>query len=385
MFPIPHVRLIGATLAALFAGVRILLADDAPPVNAKQMLQQLDQLKDQQVSQEKTTKQRAFQEALSAAGSVPKAVELWEESVRMTQFQGAARESTQFREWKTKDGEAFKSAEVQTALHLYFNWLAITLQRSTGAKIHDLLPTIVAHAREAMSAQMMFDAFDQNLKKAKEAATPVTAAPVGFGGRRAPVPVLAREKFEIDELVRRTFDAIANRPLGGSNYVEAMHLTEYLTNLAPARKPAARPGQGQAAEAAAPTIEWEGVPGNADGIYERVVLPQLRLEKDARAVEYWDGKMQRESDQASRSRLTFEIDKFNQVRRPQLIWSRAQEYAQIGQVNRAATEMFAVIKANPGHADAGAWIAELQGLLSPPAAAPAPASAGEAAAAAAAK
>jgi hypothetical protein len=189
--------------------------------------------------------------------------------------------------------------------------------------------------------------------------------------------VLAREKFEVDDLIRRTFDAIANRPLGGSNYVEAMHLTEYLTNLAPARKPrnAAQPDAPTAAD------EWEAVPGNADGVYEKVVLPELRLEKDARAVEYWDGKMQRESDLASRSRLTFEIDKFNQVRRPQLIWSRAQEYAQIGQINRAATEMFGVIKANPGHADAGAWIAELQSLLAPPAP-PTPASASAASAAA---
>jgi len=380
MFPIPHVRLIGATLAALFAGVRILLAQDAPAVNEKQILQQLQQLKEQQVAGEKSTKLKAYQEALSAASNPAKAIELWQESVRLTKFQGAGQESAQFREYKAKEAEAFKATETLTALHLYFNWLAITLQRSTGISVHDLLPAIIGQAREARNAEMMIDALEINLKKEREAMEPVaTNYPVG--PRRAPVPALAREKRDSSENVRRLYDEIANRPLGGSVYVEAMHLTEYLTNLSPSER-AARQAAKNDTELA---TDWEPTPANADGIYEKVVLPQLRTEKDARAVEYWDGKMQREADRATLSKLTFEIEKFNQVRRSQLLWNRAEEYAQIGQKNRAITEMFAVIKGNPTHADAGAWIAELKTLLvpAPPAGAAAPASSAAAISAAA--
>jgi hypothetical protein len=65
--------------------------------------------------------------------------------------------------------------------------------------------------------------------------------------------------------------------------------------------------------------------------------------------------------------------KFNTVRRPELQWSRALEYAEIGQKNRAAAELLGVIKANPAHPSVGAWIAELEKMFSPAPATPAPA------------
>jgi len=131
---------------------------------------------------------------------------------------------------------------------------------------------------------------------------------------------------------------------------------------------------------------WEQNPGNFDGIYRNIVQPELRGQLSQRVFDYWDAKLRTEADRASRSKLTYEIDKFNSLRRPELLWGRAEEYAYIGQTNHAATEMFNLIKTYPTHPDADEWIAELKKLLTPstsattaapvaPAAPPAPTSA----------
>jgi hypothetical protein len=80
-------------------------------------------------------------------------------------------------------------------------------------------------------------------------------------------------------------------------------------------------------------------------------------------------KLKREADKASQSKLAFEIEKFNTMRRPVLLWNRSQEYVNLGLKNRAATEMFALIKAHPTHPDADEWLNTLEELLAP---APAP-------------
>jgi hypothetical protein len=93
-------------------------------------------------------------------------------------------------------------------------------------------------------------------------------------------------------------------------------------------------------------------------------------------MDYWDMKLKKEADAATRSKLSFEVDKFNTLRRPALLWNRAQEYTYLGQKNRAVTEMFNQIKTYPNHPDASDWVTALEAMLAPqpaPEAAPAPA------------
>jgi hypothetical protein len=116
--------------------------------------------------------------------------------------------------------------------------------------------------------------------------------------------------------------------------------------------------------------QWEMVPGNYDGIYASIVLPELRQQKDVRILEYWDGKLKREADAATKSKLTFEVDKFNTIRRPTLWWNRTQELVHLGQKNRAITEMYNLIKGFPLHPEADTWIAALETLVAPPAPVP---------------
>jgi hypothetical protein len=329
------------------------------------MLQTIQTIKEQQSQQSKTTKAKAIQEALAAASSTARAVELYEEAVRATQFQGVSKENAQFRQWKEKEGDALKEKEVQTALRLYFNWLALTLQRANGASNKDLLPAVMSHAREVVADQAAMDAFDDAVKKEKDAAA---AAPPGV---RRPASVRDREKRADADAAKRMHDQIALRPLASSAFVQWMRLGEVISDIAPPRKNQ-KQGQGKAAaEAANPETSWEGTPANIDGIFTLIIQPELRNLKDPHVVDYWDAKLRHESEVATRSKLTFEVDKFNQVRRPQLLWSRSQDLAAIGHKNRAAAEMFSLIKGFPTHPDVPTWIEQLQALLVPPAAEPA--------------
>src|SRR3954470_366223 len=147
-----------------------------------------------------------------------------------------------------------------------------------------------------------------------------------------------------------------------------MRLSDYISDVAPQRGGRGGKGKGGAAQQAAddtPQPTWEGTPGNFDGLYLNILLPEMRNQKDIRLLEYWDNKIKREGEAATRSQKTFEIDKFNQVRRPSLIWSRDQDLLRVGQKNRAIADMFAQIKAFPTHPDAPGWIAELELMLAP--------------------
>ena len=95
--------------------------------------------------------------------------------------------------------------------------------------------------------------------------------------------------------------------------------------------------------------------------------------RDQRIIEYWDGVIRREAETVAKRKVNYEETRFNQVRKPALVWQRAQDLLAIGLRNRAILEMVAVLKANTIHPQAEAWRKELEGLLATPATTTAPA------------
>ena len=112
---------------------------------------------------------------------------------------------------------------------------------------------------------------------------------------------------------------------------------------------------------------WELGPFNVEGIFQTIILPELRAQKDPRVLEYWDNKMRQLADRATKAKSPLEIDKFNQITRPLLQWGRALDMETIGLRNRAITEMFSIVKANPAHPGVEAWMKELRTRIQPPA------------------
>ena len=75
--------------------------------------------------------------------------------------------------------------------------------------------------------------------------------------------------------------------MGGSVYVQWMKLSDWVT-----------------------VDGWENTPGSFDGIYKNIILPEMRAQKDPRLLDYWDMKMKKAADEASRSKLAFDLDKY---------------------------------------------------------------------------
>jgi hypothetical protein len=321
-------------LAALIAAPALHGQQDAPAPDINQLLQALHAIREQQTTQIKTQKQNALQQINAVSGSPERAIQFWEDAIRATQFDGMAKEGAQFRAWKDGEGETLKDHTVANAVHLHLAWLGLTLQRSAGATPKELLPAVVNYTKELAADEAVLDALSDSIKREKEAAA---IAPPGGGNRRT-----QPAKKTTDAEIKREHDSILKRSLTASPVVKWMNLGDMVN-----------------------VPKWENNPSDFDGIFEKVILPELRLQKDLRALEYWDIKLKKEADAASRSKLAYEVDKFNTQRRPTLLWSRAQELATLGQKNRAVSEMFTLIKTYPTHPEASDWMTKLEQMLMP--------------------
>lgn len=315
-------------LASLFCAGTLAAQQDAPPVDVAALLQALRGIKDQQAQQMKAAKQKALQQVQAAAASGPAAAAAWEEAVRVSQFAGAA--GSQFKEWREKEGEALREKEASNAAQLHFKWMALTMQRSIGTPVKEMLPQIVAFTKEIAADDAAMDALEDSIRRDKELAG---------SGRHG------KDRKTNDEAVKKLHDQILRAPVNGSVAAQVLKITD-LFNV----------------------DKWEMAAGNVDGIYSHIILPELRANHDPRVLEYWDMRLKREAENASRSKLAFDIDKYNSVRRPDILWNRTQDVLLLGQRNRALGEMFNLVKTYPNHPRADEWVTAIEQILSPAAA-----------------
>lgn len=270
-------------------------AQDANPVDMNTILNTLETIKKKQVDGIKSEKNKLIQQFFAAGASNGSALEFYLQAILATQFDGQNRPITQFHEWKKKQADHLHA--MQNAIRLHLLYLAMTMQRSAGSEVKDLLPQLVNYTQQVMADR---DALDEQAEMMKQ-------------------------------------------PLGGSIFVKWFLISNYISEA----------------------TEWEMSPGNVDGIFEKTILPEFRRQKDPRLLEYWDLRIQREADQAAKSKRTFDMDKFNLTTKPKLLWSRAQELIVLGLKNRAINDMFTLIKSYPSHPDSAGWISTLEQIVGP--------------------
>jgi hypothetical protein len=324
---------------------------DLPPVDIKQLLQALRQFRDQNEAATKTRLTTAYQQVTAAASSNEKAAAAWEEAVLAVQFAGVDHQTTAVRAWKQDEGEALRSKEGANAARLHLHWLGLSLQHSSGAETKQLLNNIIEFARQVEADRDMMEKFEAQLEKLRERAP---------AGKRAP----GNKDVAEDTRVKRLHDSIMRTPVTNGPVARKLQIVELLGDLGGKRKK----GDGEAKKADAEgATGWEPVPGNVDGIYRSIVLPEFRATKDPRLLEYWDLQLKLNNEKVVPGMPSFEERQITQVRRPALMWSRAQDILLLGQRNRAATEMFNIIKAYPLHPDAAGWMKQLEEMIAPPA------------------
>lgn len=324
---------------------------DTPPVDVNQLLQGLRQFKEQNESGVKTRRSSAYQQVMAAAASNEKAAAFWAESVLMVQFAGADQQTTAVRDWKQGEGEALRTKEAANAARLHLLWLGLTIQHSAGAETKQLLNNIVDFTKQVEADDLMIEKVADQIDKAKERAG-------------SPRKANANKSIAEETQAKRTHDSIMRMSVANSPVARRLLITDVVGDVG-GKKKKADGGDG---------ASWESVPGNVGGIYNSIILPEFRANKDPRLLEYWDMTIKKAQQNIDPGMADYDERQWSQVRHPRLLWSRAEDVYLIGQRNRAVTEMFNLVKTHPQHPDNAAWISRLESLLAP--AAPAPASQG---------
>jgi len=281
---------------------RCVSAQDAPPVDAKALLSSLSELKKKHDQSAKTMDGKVLRDFMAAGANNGTAIAFYQDAIRATSFVGQSREQTEFHEWKKQMADTLKSVELQTAVRFHLNYLVISLQRAQGGTVPQLLPALIAYTDQVTQSG-------------------------NISSRQDPL--------------RKSIEDMLKKSIAESIFAKWYGTTKYLQDLK----------------------EWETIPGNCEGIWQKVILPQLRKDKDQRAVQYWDTKLQREAQSASASDLTFYVEQFNNMRKPELLWSRAQDVLAIGHRNQAINEMAAILKGWPDHPRFNEWTTQLVGIV----------------------
>jgi hypothetical protein len=162
-----------------------------------------------------------------------------------------------------------------------------------------------------------------------------------------------------DTHAKKLHDSILKTSVATSAVAKNLHITDLLADVG-RRKKKNDDGEGGSS--------WETVPGNVNGIYNAIILPEFRATKDPRLLDYWDMMIRKAQENIYAGMPDFEEKQWSQVKKPSMMWSRAQDLMLIGQRNRGITEMYNLIKAYPQHPDAAGWIAILEGIAAPTAA-----------------
>jgi hypothetical protein len=340
------------SLAFATAAIAAQLSDVAPP-DAAQVLDVLAKLKAQNESTIKQRRSTAYETVKAAAASGERAVALWKDAVKAVQFEGADDEAAKLRQWKDSAGEALNSKEAQAAARLHMMWLYYTLQHQAGVARKDLLPLVIDYTNQLSAHGQSMEGFNDDLERQRE-----KNAGAKGGARRDTNEELA---------VKRAQESILNTPVSGSPVAKFLGLEDILPR---------GPGQNERmARSVAKLLgtsapkggdeAWPMTPGDLDGIHRAIILPAYREAKDARIFEYWDFVIKRETEAIAKRNNDYEQQRFQQIRRPELLWSRAEDMLAIGLKNRAILDMVAVLKANPIHPNAGAWMGQIETLVKP--------------------
>jgi hypothetical protein len=319
-------------LPALFAvSLAAHAQQDAPPVNVDALLRELEQIEQQQKQALLSARQSAMNQIRTGASSGSAAADLYEKAVEAIQFEGIRNKGGAFAEWKSNKAALLRTKEVQTALTMHLRYLALSMERKASDKPELFVQPSLTYANELIGADPLF------IKLSQSAAQPA-------GSDRD------REQRALDKEAVKLKEELLGRSLNDSIFVKWMRLGSSLP-------------KGE---------DWELVPGNLSGILEKNVRANLRATKNPALLATYELEMKFLADRVTATRRDHDATEFNTVTRPRLQLARANDLVELGQKNRAVTEIFQLVKTYPQHPDFGKWLQRLRELLAPPAPAETP-------------
>lgn len=305
---------------------------DAPPVNADAILQELQQIEQQQKQALLSARQSAMSQIKLGASSGSAAADLYERAVEDIQFEGTRNKGGAFADWKAGKAALLRTKEVQAALMLHLRYLAMSMERKASDKPELFVPPSLAYVNELVGVDALF------IKQAQSAAQPANS------DRDREQQALDRESIKLK-------DELLGKSIADSVFVKWLRLGSSLP-------------KGE---------DWELNPGNLSGILEKNVRMPLRQAKNPTLLATYEQEMKFLADRVTSTRREHDATEFNTILRPRLQLARANDMAELGQKNRAVNEIFLLVKTYPQHPDFGKWLQRLRELLTPAAPAETPA------------
>lgn len=320
--------------AVVFAAAllpRFAAAQDGPAINADAILRDLEQIEQKQKDAMQSARVNAINQLRNVAANGNAAADLYERAVEETRFEGSKNKGVNYQDWKANNAPLLRDKLMQTVLMLHLRYLVLSLERGASDKPEIFVQPSLTFANDMVATDALF------LKAAQ-------AVQQGKGGSE-------REKEEataMERVLKEKVDLL-DKSVADGVFAKWLRLGQWLPSA----------------------DKWELAPGKIAGILEKNVRPVFREAKNPQLLDTWTLEMKLLADRVTALRLEHENNEFNNVIRPRMQFSMAQDMIVLGQKNRAATEVYNMIKTYPGHPDFSKWVAALKEMLKTSAPAPA--------------
>lgn len=301
---------IAGAAAALLAGAALAQQAAQPAALDKAtILKELDKL--EQSHQEKASAEmKSLGDSLTKALASKKALlDLYEDAVFATRFEGAKKDNADFKKWKNAQDDALKSEDFQAALELHAGYLHLTYLRANGEKEAKLNEALLQHVLKVWAFDSRHDA---HLRASSE---------------------------------------LLDRPITQGLLAKHFHLGSKLGG----------PQEGEKPKEQDKTWEWN--PANADGMLDKTLFPFLRKNKSPVLISLWDKRIVNETARAKRTVLNDKASQITLQTLPRLNWQRAADLVLLGRESEGFSTMLGILRQNTNHPEFGKFAGELRALL----------------------
>ena len=290
----------------------------------------LEELKAIEQKNEKLTQgllEKSARDFTEAGTDKIKAVQMYLESYRNAEFGRTQEGDTRFQKWRVDNKDKIVSLDFTTAAQLHVEFLGLVCRQALGEK-------------EAPQAGEWV-AYWESLYKSK--GTPENPAelqePKGKeekkrqpGGGRKQGKKRGGGNEESDDF---------ERPVLDSPLVRDRQIQGFLSGV-------------EEAEVASASV---------DGVFNKVVRPHLRKVKSRELMRLWDQRIAAMDEQAEEDLKTLGADDYKVLRRPELLWERADDLERMGELETAWGRKMEILRAYPYHPKVAEWIGEMKQAL----------------------
>ena len=309
-------------LGALVCGVTLLggrvWGEEAKLDRAKA----LEELKGMEEKNEKLTHdllEKAAKELTEAGLDKFKAVQVYLESYRNVEFGRAQDGETRFQQWRVENKEKMGSLDFSEGAQLHVQYVALVCREALGEK-------------EAPKAEE-WGVYWENLFQSRE----IAESPGDLREGKVPMAKKGGAGRKQKKESGNDFD----RPAVESPLVRDRQIQGFLEEVKEAKLSSA----------------------SVVGIFNQVVRPHLRKAKSRELIRLWDLRIAGMDKDVEKEVKTLGLDDYKLLKRPELMWERADDLEKIGEQESAWAQKMEILRANPYHPKLSDWIGDLKQAL----------------------